>query len=198
MQVRELIRRAEEQRAVTIERTVNVPGPMLLTLLAERRSLTVAELQAHPDQHKELRSFQYGHVLGPGLGSSEIDDWQSRHPRHMLPADLRALLVVVNGIHLWADLATSRAYFGILPLENWQDAATSDWAELYETAPACELVLSYHDNGDYFLVLDTASQEYRWYDPQDFDNPERVGRTVEDLLDFWWKETAWLDPRKGD
>jgi hypothetical protein len=29
-------------------------------------------------------------------------------PRHMLPTDLSALLLRVNGIHLWADLDTGR------------------------------------------------------------------------------------------
>ena len=198
MQIRELIRRAQEQREVTVQRTVNVPGPTLLSVLAEGRSLSIAELNAHPDQHKELRTFKYAHVLGPGIGSSDIDAWQLRHPRHVLPIDLRAFLEAVNGVHLWADMATLRAYFGILPLKDWQDAATSDWSELYGPSPVSQLVLSYHENGDYFLALDTALREYRWYDPQDFDNPKRVGSTVEELLDFWWKETAWLDPRKGD
>jgi SMI1/KNR4 family protein SUKH-1 len=111
-------------------------------------------------------------------------------------ADLKEFLTRVDGVHLWADLASARAYFGILPLNEWQDAQIVDWAAMFETAPAGRLVISYHDNGDDFLVLDTRAPEYLWYDLEDFDNPKRVGRTVAEMLDFWWRETAWLDPRR--
>ena len=67
---------------------------------------------------------------------------------------------------------------------------------MFDERPHNLLVLSYHDNGDYFLVLDTRSSEYWWYDLQDFDHPKRVGTTVAEMLDFWWRETAWLDPRR--
>jgi hypothetical protein len=112
---------------------------------------------------------------------------------------LKEFLTRVNGVHLWGDLATSRAYFGILPLQEWQDAKDADWAMMFDTPPTGRLVISYHDNGDGFLVLDTRGPDYLWYDLEDLDNPKLVGRTVAQLLDFWWKETEWLDPRRfGD
>ena len=182
---------------MTVEGKVFKAGPKLKASMAENTALTAAEIIAHPDQREELRTFRYGHVVGAGLPPAEIEDWQTQHPEHPLPADLKELLMRVNGVHLWADLDTLRAYFGILPLEEWQDVRQAGWAMMFETPPVGQLVLSYHDNGDYFLVLDTSRQTYVWYDLQDFDNPKQVGRTVEELLDFWWRETAWLGPRQS-
>jgi hypothetical protein len=104
----------------------------------------------------------------------------------------------VDGVHLWADLASSRAHFGILPLSEWLDAKDVDWAMMFESPPVGQLAISYHDNGDYFLVLDTHRRKYLWYDLQDFDQPKPAGGSVEELLDFWWQETAWLDPRREE
>ena len=196
MEIHDFIKRVHAQPVITVERTIRVPGPTLLALLAEDRPPTVAELDAHPDQHSERRTYHDAHVLGPGLTESVIDDWQSRHVGHRLPNDLRDLLTQVNGIHLWADLESSRGYAGIHPLEEWDDAADSVVAELFEERPVGQLVLSYHENGDYSLILDTNGPQYRWHDHGDFDDFEVAGSTVEQLLDFWWKEIAWLDPTK--
>jgi hypothetical protein len=151
-----------------------------------------------PDQRQEQRTFRYAHILGRGISAEEIDVWQTRHPSHLLPLDLMDFLTRVNGIHLWADLETSRSYFGILPLSEWHDVASSDWAMMFDSPPTGQMVVSYHENGDYFLVLDTYQQKYIWYDPQDFDNPKTAGTNVAELLDFWWRETEWLDPRRED
>ncbi len=193
----EFLDRIAAQPPLTIERDVSVPGPELQALLAEGKPIVLSELMAHPDQHKERQTFRYAHILGAGLSSDSIEAWQAAHREHRLPSDLREFLTCVNGVHLWGDLATSRAYFGMLPLTEWQDVKDVDWAMMFDTPPTGQLAISYHDNGDYFLVLDTRGPEYIWYDLQDFNNPKRVGRTVVQLLDFWWKETAWLDPRRS-
>jgi len=151
---------------------------------------------AHPDQHRELQTFRYAHVLGPGASDGVIEAWQAAHPEHPLPLDLREFLTRVDGVHLWADVASSRAYFGILSLKDWQDARHVDWVKMFDSAPVGRLVISYHDNGDNFLVLDTKRPDYLWYDLEDFDNPKSVGQTVAQLLDFWWEETAWLGRRR--
>ena len=184
------------QPALAIERDVCVSGPELKALLAEGKPIPLSDLMTHPDQHKERQMFRYAHIVGAGLSRESVEAWQAAHHEHPLPLDLKEFLTRANGVHLWADLATSRAYFGILPLTEWQDAKDSDWAMMFETAPTGRLVISYHDNGDDFLVLDTHGPEYLWYDLEDFDNPKHVGQTVAQLLDFWWKETAWLDPRQ--
>jgi hypothetical protein len=56
-------------------------------------------------------------------------------------------------------------------------------------------VISYHDNGDYYLVLDTQTPAYFWFDTQDFaGKPALVAKNVEDLLGWWWEQTAELAP----
>ena len=67
---------------------------------------------------------------------------------------------------------------------------------MFDSPPAGQLVISYHENGDYFLVLDTHERRYIWYDPQNLDHPKVVGTNIAELLDFWWRETEWLDPRR--
>ena len=193
----EFLDRVAAQPMLTIERDVSVPGPQLKALMAEGKPIMLSDLMAHPDQHKERQTFRYAHLIGAGLSGDSIDAWQAAHREHPLPPDLKEFLTRVNGVHLWGDLATSRAYFGILPLQEWQDAAHVEWAAMWlDETPVGQLALSYHDNGDAFLVLDTRATEYLWYDLGDFGNPKRAGRTVAELLDFWWLETAWLDPRR--
>ena len=197
MTTEEFLDRVAAQPTLTVRRDVFVPGPELKALLAERKPILLSDLMAHPDQRKERRMFRYSHIVGAGLSRDSIEAWQASHRDHPLPPDLKEFLTRVNGVHLWGDLATSRAYFGILPLAEWQDAKDADWAMMFDTPPTGRLVISYHDNGDAFLVLDTRGPEYIWYDLEDFANPKVVGRTVSHLLDFWWKETAWLDPQRS-
>jgi hypothetical protein len=193
----DFLNRVAAQPALTIERDVFVPGPQLEALLNEGKPILLSELMAHPDQHQERRTFQYAHIVGRGLSRDSVEAWQTSHRDHPLPQDLKDFLTRVNGVHLWGDLATSRAYLGILPLQEWQDAAQVEWASMWlDAPPISQLALSYHNNGDNFLVLDTRAPEYFWYDLEDFGNPKRAGRTVAELLDFWWQETAWLDPRR--
>ncbi|QDU87105.1 hypothetical protein Pla175_04600 [Pirellulimonas nuda] len=199
MTVDELLKFAAAQAPVIVQRTVHVPGSQLRAVLAEGKPMLLTELMAHPDKQLESKEFRYAHVLGRGVPLDEVQLWQTEHPCHSLPGELVQFLTRVNGIHLWADMATSRAYFGVLPLQDWQDATDVGWAAMYQSPPVGQLVLSYHDNGDNFLVLDTRRQKYLWYDLQDFDSPKDAGSTVRELLDFWVKETAWLDPRReGD
>jgi hypothetical protein len=194
----EFLRRAAAQPPVEVEQKVRIPGPELRALYEQRPALPLSELMAHPDQREEVRECRYGHVLGAGLPRAAVDTWQAEHSEYVLPRDLVELLERANGIHLWADLETKRADFGILPLEEWQDAACTEWAELLEEPPVGQLVLSYHDNGDFFLALDTRDGRYLRYDPQDIDYPEEVGSSVSELLDFWWDEAAWLDPARTE
>jgi hypothetical protein len=192
----DFLSRVAAQPVITIEHSVSIAGPQLKARLAENKPILMSEWMAHPDQRFELRTFRYANMVGQGIGTNEIEMWQARHPDHPLPRDLRELLMRVNGVHLWADLDKARAYFGILPLAEWEDTKASRWARMFESPPAGNVTISYHDNGDDFLVLDTQACEYLWYDLQDFYHPKHVGRTVGELLDFWWAETAWLDPSK--
>ncbi|HZZ42966.1 MAG TPA: SMI1/KNR4 family protein [Tepidisphaeraceae bacterium] len=193
----ELLQFVAAQPTVSVEREISIPGPQLKALLAEGKPVLLATRIAHPDQHRERRMFRYAHMLDSGLTLDAIESWQSNHPQHLLPPDLVAFLARVNGVHMWADLASSHAYFGILPLNNWQDAKDTAWAMMFDTPPTGQLVMSYHDNGDNYLLLDTHGPEYLWYDLEDFNRPKRVGSTVAELVEFWLQETAWLDPRRS-
>jgi hypothetical protein len=128
----ELLQRVAAQPMVTVERDVSIPGPAPKALLAEGKPIPLTELVRHPDQHSERRTFQYGHVLGPGLSPHAIASWQASHPAHPLPPDLIGFLRQVDGVHLWADLASGRAYFGILPMNERQDAGDTDWAMMFD------------------------------------------------------------------
>jgi len=152
------------------------------------------EISEHPDQTGELRTFRYGHILGQGREQASVSDWQARFPRHALPADLAEFLLHVDGVHLWADLDYGRAYFGIAPLTEWEDAAAVGWSALFDQRPTGLLVISYHENGDYYAVLDTASSVYKWYDLQDFYHPRVIGTTVAELLGWFWKQASELHP----
>jgi hypothetical protein len=111
-----------------------------------------------------------------------------------LPADLHQLLLHADGVHFWADLDHGRAYFGIAPLDEWQDAAGNDGPVLFHEPPTGMLVISYHQNGDYYAVLDTASSVYRWFDHEDIDNPVVIGSSVAELLDWFWNQATELRP----
>jgi hypothetical protein len=201
MTIDEFLARIAAQPPITHERLVYVWGPELEAMFASRlaagKSMLLSELRAHPDQTQELRRFRYGHVVGPGLAPAEVEAWQCKWRDARLPADVVHLLTRVNGIHLWAELDRSRAYFGILPLIEWQAVIHSDLAESYGLPPEGHFMISYHDNGDYFLILDAHNSRYLWWDVQNFGvHPKQVATTVEELLDWWWNHAAELDPRR--
>lgn len=193
MRVGEFLENVRSQEVVTLELDVSVPGPQARALLASGRPVPLTEYLSHPDRHIERRTFRYGHLLGPGLTAAELDDWQSRFPRCPLPQDLRDFLMEANGVHLWADLEDQRAYFGILPLEDWSDAASGLSAYLFETPPRAALIISYRHDEAGFAVLDTEGPTYLWCDL--ISGPEPIGSDVEDLLAYWWQHCR-LDPRE--
>jgi hypothetical protein len=185
--------RARNQPEVVVDRVVMIHGPQLTALLQSGRPMLVSELEAHPDQHPEMRRFRYGHILGPGLPDDTIAAWQNRHLRTVLSADTFKLLRQINGIHLWADLDNGRSYFGVLPLAEWRDAHEHEAAPVFEKLPRGTIVISYHDNGDYFLLLNSANNHFTWFDPQAPDDSESAGESIEDLLGWWWERAQELD-----
>ena len=74
MTIDEFLKKASSQPVVIEPRTVNVWGPALKESIAQRKpTMTVAEISAHPDQRKEVRTYRRGHVLGPGLPYDAIE-----------------------------------------------------------------------------------------------------------------------------
>lgn len=195
MTVDEFLRRISEQPEVKETRKVRVWGPTLRAEVESGRLRILADIEAHPDQTWELRTFRYGHLAGPGLRPDEIKRWQKQYPKHPLPADFTQLLTKANGIHLCADLDVGRAYWGLLPLADWEDAASVGWVSVFREPPVGRLAISYHSNGDYFLSLDTSDSTYHWHDVEDYGSDRLVGTSVNEFLDWYWTEAQTLDPR---
>lgn len=190
----EFIARARRQPEVVVERTVSVHGPTLRALLDSARSLPLTEVLNHPDQRREQRSFRYGHILGRGLSERELASWQERHPETRLSASVLDLLREVDGIHLWADLDRGKGYFGILPLNEWVVAHEHDWTT-HAGLPRSSLVISYHENCDYLLILDAEKEQFTWFDLESWSDSEVVAESVEEWLGWWWNLAQELDPR---
>src|SRR5215470_7833965 len=154
----EFVTRVTSQPVVVSEGFLNVPGPTLSAVLPDNKPMLLSELVAHPDLRKVLHTFRYGHLVGPGLGLSDIQAWQENWPSHPLPTDMVELITRANGIHLWADIdgKSGRSYEGILPLEEWRDVNETSWAEIaFPSRPEALLAVSYHADGDAYLALNT-------------------------------------------
>jgi SMI1 / KNR4 family (SUKH-1) len=175
----------DAEHPIIMELPVSVPGPAARELLASGRAVPLSEYLGHPNRHHEMRTFRFGHLLGPGLHPNDIDEWQARFPAHRLPADLRQFLSRVNGVELWADLDDRKAYMGILPLAQWTDVTTAPFAYIFDAPPKAALVLSHAQDTAGFAVLDTDGPIYLWCDP--IGGPEVIGTAVTDLLEYWWK-----------
>jgi len=195
VQVTELLRLAQSQPEIRQQRIVKVWGPKLRAEVESGRLSILSEIAAHPDQTEELRTFRYSHLLGPPLTRDQLAALQARLSGHPLPTDLSDLLLHADGIHLWADLDFGRAYWGIAPSSEWQPAAESEWAGFFEDLQRGSLAISYHQNGDYCLLLDNVTSEYRWYDHEIIDEPTVVARSVTELLDWLWAEMRDSEPR---
>jgi hypothetical protein len=141
-----------------------------------------------PRQTTERRVMREGHVLGTGASPEAIAAWRPRWPRRALPADLVELLLRVNGIHLWADLETGRAYEGLAPFEEWELARVKMWGP--HAAPSLlgdqYIALSYHADGAAFLVLNVDTGDYFLMDSCGADESCGIGRSARDLLDWLW------------
>lgn len=194
MLTNQLLRLVADQPEIRETRTVEVWGPQLRAAVDSGQIRRLDLIAGHPDQTTAIKTFRYGHLVGPAQTQVDIAHWQEQFPAHQLPGDLAEFLLHVDGVHFWADLDQARAYFGVAPLVEWEDAATVLWSGLFEHKPCGSLVISYHQNGDYYVVLDTATSVYRWYDLQDFDRPVVIGSTVADLITWLWTRAAELRP----
>jgi hypothetical protein len=190
----ELLQLVASQPEVRETRNVKVWGPSLRAAVDSGQLRALDKILSHRDQTSEIKTFRYGHLVGNARRATDVEAWQARFPDHPLPADLADFLLRVDGVHLWADLDQGRAYFGIAPLDEWQDAAATDAPALFDERPTGMLVISYHQNGDYYLVLDARASVYRWFDHEDTSSPRVIGTTVRDLLDWLWEQASELRP----
>lgn len=193
----QFLSRVTSQPVLVSEGFVNVPGPTLSALLSAKKPMLLNELVTHPNMRKVPHTFRSGHLVGPGLSLSYIQAWQKNWPSHPLPTDMVELLTQANGVHLWADIdgKSGRSYEGILPLEEWRDVNQMSWAEIvFPSRADGHLAMSYHTDGNAYLALDTRGPTYRYCDLYETE-PENLGSTVSELLDWWWDHCECLDPR---
>ena len=188
MKLDELLSRVSSEPHRAEEREVDVAAPELLRELETRGGMLLTDFLADPRKTREQRTVRRGHVLGPPLTADALTAWQQRWPRHPLPPDLASLLLRVDGIHLWADLDTGRAYEGLAPLAEWDLARVKMWGPSAGSDLLSEqyLALTYHSDGAAFVVLDVDGGGYYLMDSCGGDASCRVGGTADDLLDYLW------------
>jgi hypothetical protein len=113
-----------------------------------------------------------------------------------LPADLKELVARVNGIHLWADLATGGSYSGIAPVEEWDLARVKMFGA--DASPQLlhdrYVAISYHSDAAAFIVLDVDSRRYFLMDSCGPDESCPIGASTNELLDWVWGHR--VDPMK--
>jgi hypothetical protein len=195
MEIEELIDRVAREPERTITRTVWIAPPDVVARAETQGGMSLLDFVAAPGRRAEQRSLRYRHILGPPASEHEIDAWQTQHPRHPLPRDVRQLLMRVDGIHLWANAETGRAYVGLAPLKDWE------LARVIVCGPAADpydlddryVALTYHDDAAAFVVLDVDSGTYYLMDTCGPDTTSPIGRSVGELLDWLWRTR--IEPR---
>src|SRR5580704_12752476 len=113
MQIDDFIARAASEPERTVTRTVWTTPPHLLAKAAASGGMRMTDLLSAPfapGRRAEQRDVRYRHILGSPASQQAIDTWQGRHSSHALPTDIRVLVGRVNGVHLWANVETGRAY----------------------------------------------------------------------------------------
>ena len=191
----ELLRKVATEPPRVEDREVSVASPELLADVDARRGMALTDFLNDPRRTTRRRTFRRGHVLGPPLPASELARWKATWPRHPLPSDLVELLLRVNGIHLWADLDTGRAYEGLAPIEEWRLARIAMGGPSAEDdlLPDRHLAIGYHADNAVFITLDVDTGLYAWMDACAPHDPSPLGACVDDLLEHLW--SSRLAPR---
>jgi hypothetical protein len=189
MRIDELLERVSGEPERTVTRSVWTTPPEVLAKAAASRGMRMTDLLSAPGRRSEQREVRYRHILGSPASQQAIDGWQRQHPLHVLPADLRALIMRINGIHLWANVETGRSYTGLAPIEEWDMAR----AKMYGPSADRSLLddryvaLSYHQDGASFVVLDVDSGTYFLMDAAGPDTTSPVANNAGELLDWLWR-----------
>jgi hypothetical protein len=148
----------------------------------------VTELLGAAGRRGEQRDVRYRHVLGSPASQEAIDAWQSEHPLHVLPADVRALVARINGIHLWASAERGRSYTGLAPIEEWDLARVKFYGLSADRSLLADryVALSYHQDGASYVVLDVASGQYFLMDVAGPEATSPIASNAGELLDWLW------------
>jgi len=189
MKIDELISLVAGEPERAVAPTVWSTPADLLSKAAKPGGLSMTDFLSAPGRQAEQREVRYGHILGSSASEQTIDDWQSERPMAPLPADLRALVTRINGIHLWANKETGRSYTGLAPIEEWELARL----KMYGSAAAPSLLddryvaISCHQDGAAFVVLDVKSGQYFLMDAAGPDATAPIAHNASELLDWIWR-----------
>lgn len=189
MRIEEFLRKVASEPERTVTHSVWTTPTEVLAKMAKQGGMLLTDFLSVPGRRKEQRKYNYCHVLGPPASPSTIEAWQKQRPFHPLPADLLALVARINGIHLWADRETARSYIGFAPIEEWEIARIKMYGSEADRSLLDDryIALSYALNGDAFIVVDATSGRYYLMDVSGPNEACPIGRSSEDLLDWFWE-----------
>jgi hypothetical protein len=194
----DFIARVASEPERTVERPIwNLPAAALAKA-REPGGMKLETLLASPGRTASVRTFRYRHMLGAPATFEALEAWRLRYPEWRLPDDLVALVRRINGIHLWANVETGRAYQGIAPIEEWEAARL----RLYGPTAGHDLLddryiaVSYHQDDAAFVILDAGSGTYFLMDAAGPDLTSPIARNVAELLDWLWRSR--LEPQQTD
>jgi hypothetical protein len=180
MQLEELRELVGSEPERTFVRTVWITPPEVLEK-ARTGGIALTALLSAPGRRPEERTVSYRHILGPPASQEAIEAWE--RTRRPLPAPIRELVSRVNGIHLWADVATGRSYAGLAPIEEWDFARLNLGGDLDDRY----IAISYHADGASFVVLDVDSGVYFLMDISGPEPTAPIASDVGGLLDWLWR-----------
>jgi hypothetical protein len=142
------------------------------------------------------------HRIFPPLEDAELEAWYEKWPRRSLPKDLLAMLRQTNGIQFWVNEGSPEGYYRLLSLQEVDSARRIMWGEYAEDLDDDDipyphwLAISQHQDGAYYIILDTDEHRYYLMDTSGADLESPVGDNVGELLDFIWED--WVEALAED
>ena len=187
MTLEEFLRKVASEPTRAEELDVWLTPPSLIAKASASKGMLLTEylVKAKETGTHERRTVSFGHLLGPPASESALVGYQTRWPNLPLPADLRALVTRVNGIHLWADLLDGRSYAGLAPIEEWDFAS-----KVMGPNPRLSerhIAISYDSDHGSYVVLDAGRGMYWLMDSAGPGETCPIGSSVEELLDWLWE-----------
>lgn len=127
------------------------------------------------------------HKIGSSLSESDLIAWKTAHPDFNLPPDFEAFLFKANGIKLRTDLEPRWGVYRLFPLQEIKYAARIMYLEnstIDDQIPKSWLGIGVDTDGTRFLILDCENGKYLDVDPISPDEPDLIGTSVENILDW--------------
>lgn len=189
MRIEEFLGKVASEPERTTTGTVWTTPPEVLAKAAKTGGISLIDFLAAPGRTSKQVEFRCRHILGSPASPDAIEAWQERRPSHPLPADLRALVARINGIHLWANADTGRSYDGLAPIEEWELARIKMYGPTADPGLLDDryVALSYNQDWGAFIILDAASGTYLLMDTAGPDTRTPIANNADELLDHLWR-----------